>query len=94
MNYNLRDAFDLYYNILLHMMKTGIYNKVNTIDISESNEIKNKLVDVLNSVESYANRPTNVERLPNSCKDPKNSYNNALEICGLTLIYNCSSALN
>jgi len=38
MNYNLRDAFDLYYNMLLHMLKIGIFNKVSTIDFGQTAE--------------------------------------------------------
>lgn len=38
MNYNFRDDFDLYYNMLLHMLKIGINNKVNTIDFGQTAE--------------------------------------------------------
>ena len=38
MNYNFRDAFDLYYNMLLHMLKIGIDNKVNIIDFGQTAE--------------------------------------------------------
>lgn len=38
MNYNFRDAFDLYYNMLLHMLKIGLDNKVNTIDFGQTAE--------------------------------------------------------
>jgi len=38
MNYFFRDRFDLYYNMLLHMLKIGIENKVNTIDFGQTAE--------------------------------------------------------
>lgn len=38
MNYNFRDVFDLFYNMLLHMLKIGIDNKVNTIDFGQTAE--------------------------------------------------------
>lgn len=38
MNYNFRDDFDLYYNMLLHMLKIGIDNKVNIIDFGQTAE--------------------------------------------------------
>jgi len=38
MNYNFRDVFDLYYNMLLHMLMIGIDNKVNAIDFGQTAE--------------------------------------------------------
>jgi hypothetical protein len=38
MNYTFRDAFDLYYNMLLHMLRIGIDNKVNIIDFGQTAE--------------------------------------------------------
>ncbi|NLL07218.1 MAG: hypothetical protein GX270_15875 [Clostridiaceae bacterium] len=38
MNYNFRDVFDLYYNMLLHMLMIGIDNKVNAIDFGQTTE--------------------------------------------------------
>ncbi len=38
MNYNFRDVFDLYYSMLLHMLKIGIDNEVNTIDFGQTAE--------------------------------------------------------
>ena len=38
MNYFFRDPFDLYYNMLLHLLKIGIENKVNTINFGQTAE--------------------------------------------------------
>lgn len=38
MNYKLRDDYDLYYNMLLHILKIGLDNKVNTIDFGQTAE--------------------------------------------------------
>jgi len=38
MDYSVRDDFDLYYNMLLHLLKMGIENKVNIIDFGQTAE--------------------------------------------------------
>ncbi len=38
MNYQYRDEYDLYYNMLLHMLKIGIKNQVKVIDLGQTAE--------------------------------------------------------
>ena len=38
MNYQYRDEYDLYYNMLLHMLKIGIENKAKVIDLGQTAE--------------------------------------------------------
>lgn len=38
MNYQYRDGYDLYYNMLLHMLKIGIKNQVKVIDLGQTAE--------------------------------------------------------